>query len=325
MLGEGRCRSSSSVPVTPHGAGTKPPPPRPFLSQHGKCKLRALFGASRTACRGAPLPAVTPLRRHRPFLYLKTLPAIAKRPPTDTGGRANRPPRLIPTRGALWRSLQPPSTAPSPHDELRAPPPRLTCAAAAPGRPRSSGSPPGGTARGSCSGPRPCSALRLLSSQSRGTGAYPDLEGARRERGARLRTGRPKIQTPRRGALPGGSLSAGGSGPRPPPGKEPHPQRPTGISRSSSSTTVSSGSVAVTGEQSSALPLGALWGAAFPPWGGCTRPPRERMHAASWGCTWPPRGVARGRATWSCSCRARQGRAASPRSFLEQRLSSRDH
>ena len=30
MLGEGRCRSSSSVPVTPHGAGTKPPPPHPF-------------------------------------------------------------------------------------------------------------------------------------------------------------------------------------------------------------------------------------------------------------------------------------------------------
>lgn len=320
MLGEGRCRSSSSVPVTPHGAGTKPPPPRPFLSQHGKCKLRALFGASLTACRGAPLPAVTPLRRHRPFLYLKTLPAIAKRPPTDTDGRANRPPRLIPIRGALWRSLQPPSTAPSPHDELRAPPPRLTCAAAAPGRPRSSGSPPGGTARGSCSGPRPCSALRLLSSQSRGTGAYPDLEGAHRSAEPGFARDGPKSKPHVGERCPGAPWAPADRGRAHRPVKNlilnVQPESPEAAA-------------ARFPRAPSPLPESR---AQRCPWAPCgeqrSRPGGVARGRPASECTRPrgvARGVARGRATWSCSCRARQGRAASPRSFLEQRLSSRDH
>lgn len=288
MLGEGRCRSSSSVPVTPHGAGTKPPPPRPFPPLL-PFTTRQMQTSCFVRCESHRVPRRSAACRHTPsqtpslFVFKNT--ASDRKTSSYRHGRQSKPSsaphpdkrRALTKPAAAQHRAVPARRTPRPPAA-----PHLCCLR---GRPRSSGSPPGGTARGSCSGPRPCSALRLLSSQSRGTGAYPDLEGARRERGARLRTGRPKIQTPRRGALPGGSLSAGGSGPRPPPGEEPHPQRPTGISRSSSST-VSSGSVAVTGEQSSALPLGALWGAAFPPWGGCTRPPRERMHAASWGCTW---------------------------------------
>lgn len=276
MLSEGRCRSSSSVPVTPHGAGTKPPPPRPFPPLL-PFTTRQMQTSCFVRCESHRVPRRSAACRHTPsqtpslFIFKNT--ASDRKTSSYRHGRQSKPSSA--PHPDKRRALTKPAAA-----QHRALPPRLTCAAAAPGRPRSSGSPPGGTARGS--------ALRLLSSQSRGTGAYPDLEGARRERGARLRTGRPKIQTPHRGALPRGSLSAGGSGPRPPPGEEPHPQRPTGISRSSSSTTVSWGSVAVTGEQSSALPLGALWGAAFPPWGGAARgrPASE--------CT-RPREAARGR------------------------------
>lgn len=328
MLGEGRCRSSSSVPVTPHGAGTKPPPPRPFPPLL-PFTTRQMQTSCFVRCESHRVPRRSAACRHTPsqtpslFVFKNT--ASDRKTSSYRHGRQSKP-----------------SSAPHP-DKRRA----LTKPAAAQHRavPARRTPRPPAAPHLCCSGSRPSAELRLSSRRHRpgkllwaaalqrspaSVESVPwnrGIPGSRRgpqERGARLRTGRPKIQTPRRGALPGGSLSAGGSGPRPPPGEEPHPQRPTGISRSSSST-VSSGSVAVTGEQSSALPLGALWGAAFPPWGGCTRPPRERMHAASWGCTWPPRGVARGRATWSCSCRARQGRAASPRSFLEQRLSSRDH
>lgn len=324
MLGEGRCRSSSSVPVTPHGAGTKPPPPRPFLSQHGKCKLRALFGASRTACRGAPLPAVTPLRRHRPFLYLKTLPAIAKRPPTDTDGRANRPPRLIPIRGALWRSLQPPSTAPSPHDELRAPPPRLTCAASA-------------AVRG---------APALLPAAQPGAAALG--------RGPAALSGFCRVSPVEPGHTPISKGPAGSAEPgfaRDGPKSKPHvgercpgaPWAPADRGRAHRPVKNLILNVQPESPEAAAAPRFPRAPLPLPesraqrcPWAPCgeqrSRPGGVARGCPASECTRPrgvargrARGVARGRATWSCSCRARQGRAASPRSFLEQRLSSRDH